>query len=334
MRSDVILAEPWYRGSHRRWADGYLAHTSLNVTLITSNGGWKNRMLRAGSEMAAAVNARVEVDGDAPGVVLASSMMNVEQFRAGLWHRGPVYLYMHENQLTYPGSPPEFGDISAASVRAADRVFFNSEFHRDELLRALGGDRQVAVKSGVLPVGTEPAPPGKTSDPPIILWNHRWEADKRPDRLATALAEIADLDWRLALAGEHCSRSPVAATLEAEYRERLVHAGYADDRTYRRLLAEAAIVVSTADQEFFGLAMVEAMAAGAYPVLPNRLSYPELIPPDLHDRLLYPEAGAGPGLRRALSTERRSVTERLRSEMRRFDWARLAAAYDHALASA
>ncbi|MCF7955922.1 MAG: hypothetical protein K9M75_08990, partial [Phycisphaerae bacterium] len=28
--------------------------------------------------------------------------------------------------------------------------------------------------------------------------------------------------------------------------------------------------------EFFGISMVEAIASGAYPVLPNRLSYPEI----------------------------------------------------------
>jgi glycosyltransferase involved in cell wall biosynthesis len=35
--------------------------------------------------------------------------------------------------------------------------------------------------------------------------------------------------------------------------------------------------VSTADHEFFGVGVLEAMAAGTFAILPHRLSYPELI---------------------------------------------------------
>jgi len=45
-------------------------------------------------------------------------------------------------------------------------------------------------------------------------------------------------------------------------------------------------VLSTARHEFFGIAVVEALLAGCLPWLPDRLSYPELLPPALH--------GAGP----------------------------------------
>ena len=35
--------------------------------------------------------------------------------------------------------------------------------------------------------------------------------------------------------------------------------------------------MSTADHEFFGVGVLEAMAAGPFAILPHRLSYPELI---------------------------------------------------------
>jgi len=42
-------------------------------------------------------------------------------------------------------------------------------------------------------------------------------------------------------------------------------------------LSEADVFVSTARHEFFGISVVEAIAAGVYPLLPRRLSYPEII---------------------------------------------------------
>ena len=47
------------------------------------------------------------------------------------------------------------------------------------------------------------------------------------------------------------------------------------------------MVVSTAVQENFGIAVMEAIHAGCMPLLPRRLVYPELIPPELRDRCLY-----------------------------------------------
>ncbi|MCP4251606.1 MAG: glycosyltransferase, partial [bacterium] len=46
---------------------------------------------------------------------------------------------------------------------------------------------------------------------------------------------------------------------------------------YRRALTEADVMVSTARHEFFGISVVEAIAAGAYPLLPRQLSYPEIL---------------------------------------------------------
>ena len=48
-------------------------------------------------------------------------------------------------------------------------------------------------------------------------------------------------------------------------------------KKYLKILSEADIIVSTAIHEFFGISVVEAIAAGAYPLLPKRLAYPEVL---------------------------------------------------------
>ncbi len=112
--------------------------------------------------------------------------------------------------------------------------------------------------------------------------------------------------------------------------ERLLHMGYAPDPEYVRWLHRADVVVSCARQEFFGVAVVEAVYAGAFPVLPARLSYPELIPAELHRHCLYEEGGLVERLRWAIThaEEARRLATRLRPAMAGFDWSTLAPDYD------
>jgi hypothetical protein len=46
-------------------------------------------------------------------------------------------------------------------------------------------------------------------------------------------------------------------------------------------------VVSTAIQEFFGIAVVAAIYCRCFPVLPRRLAYPEVTPEASHEACLY-----------------------------------------------
>ena len=52
-------------------------------------------------------------------------------------------------------------------------------------------------------------------------------------------------------------------------------------------LRKGFVAVSTAIQENFGIAMVEAMRQGCLPLLPHRLSYPEILPKEFHGAFMY-----------------------------------------------
>jgi glycosyltransferase involved in cell wall biosynthesis len=139
--------------------------------------------------------------------------------------------------------------------------------------------------------------------------------------------------FRLALAGENEREDPQEFDeVRRVLGDRVVHCGFLPCRArYHELLLRADVVVSVARHEFFGIAAVEAMAAGAVPLLPDRLSYPELVPGWAHDAVLY-RSRLYDRLRAVLDdlpAARRAIgPERLREHMRRFSWTVLGPRYD------
>jgi glycosyltransferase involved in cell wall biosynthesis len=231
---------------------------------------------------------------------------------------------------------------------SADEIWFNSRHHLDtffELLPGLlqrfpdgpddGAVADVRRRSVVMPVGVDLGrfSPTKRSGTARILWNHRWEHDKRPDRFMRAVTGLEG-DYEVVLAGEEpLGGDPARDDFVSALGDRLVWSGFADDFTYVDLLNSSDIVVSTADHEFFGISVVEAVGAGCFPVLPDRLSYPELMPHGFHDDILYTGVDPAPLLRSCLADidATRNVGRALAGEMQRHAWGRVAPTYDEGL---
>jgi len=230
----------------------------------------------------------------------------------------PVLYYLHENQLSYPLSPdetfdPYFGFTNVLSCLSAEAVAFNSDFHRLEFMRHLPDIlprlpdyepkwvlETIAARAEVLPLGLDvaalasaraarasrgapPSAPGAAMAShavPRILWNHRWEFDKRPERFFAALERLAarDLPFVADVLGESFARRPpVFDTVRQALGDRVGRFGFIESRAeYLAALREADIVVSTANHEFFGISMAEAVLCGAHPVAPAGLVYADL----------------------------------------------------------
>ena len=359
----ILLVEPYYGGSHRAWADGYRGASRHEIALVTHDARfWKWRMHGAHVTLAERI-AREVADGGRPDVVVASSMTNLPALLGAARRRladPPIVLYMHENQLGYPWSPRDERDasypmINWGSMTVADLVLFNSDFHLrtwfaavPTLLGSFPDHRHdhlveaVRARSEVMPVGVDLARLDGAAirdHPPLLLWNHRGEHDKGPDVLAAAVLALArhGVAFRLALAGERfVSDPPEFADVRAALGTAVVHDGFAADSVYVALLRSADIVVSTARQEYFGVAVTEAIYAGAFPVLPHGSVYPERIPAAFHGRCLWhDEADLVQKLRWAIEhpTERASIAAQLRPVMSAFDWSVVAPRYDARLAS-
>ena len=121
-----------------------------------------------------------------------------------------------------------------------------------------------------------------------VVWPHRWEHDKGVDELleladeALAREQHGGPAIRWILLGHRFGEVPTAIeTLLGRHADRIEHAGPVSRLEYLAWLHRADWVLSTARHEFFGMAVAEALVAGCLPWLPDRLSYPELVPSEV-----------------------------------------------------
>ena len=351
----IALLESYYGGSHQAWADGYQRFSRHDIDLLTLPAQfWKWRMQGAAISFARLLES-------APDLVLASSMIDLSIFRALTRERladVPVALYFHENQLSYPQSRRQnhgwrYGFINYVSALCADANFFNSLFHLDDFTaqlprmlkhfadyNELQTIDEIRAKSSVLPLGIDlrrfdaHRARKAENEPPIILWNHRWEHDKDPGTFVRSVIQLADegFDFKLAITGERFGELPESFQLaQSRLGDRIMQLGYIDSfADYARLLWRADYVVSSAWQEFFGASVCEAIYCGCLPILPNRLNYPHLLTEEVKDACLYQRDRLTAQLRYHLAGDCKLDLKALQAKIARFDWRRMAARYDEA----
>ena len=242
---------------------------------------------------------------EVPDLIVATSMVDLATFK-GLNPRVamvPSLYYFHENQFAYPDTGRQVRTLEPKMVQlygalAASRLVFNSDFNRETFfdgISALLADMPDAVpdgvtdrlsrKSALCPVAIDPIAPsaGHDPDPPLVLWNHRWEHDKLPSLFADAMLALAaeGVPFTLALLGRRPPGVPKSlARLRDALAPRIVADGMLPRGAYCDVLSRASIVVSTARHEFQGLSVLEAASAGARPLVPDALCYPELYATD------------------------------------------------------
>lgn len=307
----VLLLSAYAAHSHVHWQQSLQAmfpHWSWRVLeLPPRHFSWRVR----GNPLFWALQER-EVLEQQYDFLLVTSMVDLATLRGlvpTLAHV-PCAVYFHENQFAYPQTATQHSLLEAQMVSlyaalAADSVVFNSNYNRtsfhagcEQLLQKLpdyvpsGVVEKLREKSSVIPVpynndndtggsdGWPGASRASTDAPTRIVWVGRFEHDKNPAGLLRILnaLEVLEINYELAVVGQQFRTSPQEfAQIEQAFSHRLVHFGYVEATSdYLALVQSSDLVLSTALHEFQGVAVMQAVAGGAIPVVPARQVYPEL----------------------------------------------------------
>jgi len=302
----IALIEAFFTGSHKRWAEELQSFSSCKIDIYSLKGNyWKWRM-HGGAITLAKKFLEKEKQYD---LILATDMMDVALFKSLIsakYNDTPIALYFHENQLCYPWSETDrdvqknrdshYAFINYSSALVADRLLFNSQFHKDAFFDALpnflkgfpdyneiDSIEKIEKKAEVLYLGMDLRKFDKykkeQNKKPLILWNHRWEYDKNPTDFFKALYKMQEknLNFEVVILGENFRQIPEEFEIAKErLKDKIVFMGFAQNfEDYASWLWRANILPVTSNQDFFGGSVIEAIYCNCYPILPDRLAYPE-----------------------------------------------------------
>ncbi|XP_016996177.2 tRNA-queuosine alpha-mannosyltransferase [Drosophila takahashii] len=303
----ILIIEPFYGGSHKQLIDtlieGLQSPPNYEIFSLPAKK-WHWRARTSALHFAQLIPLDHEYR-----VLFASSVLSLAELiglRPDLAKCRKI-VYFHENQLVYPVREVkqrdcQYGYNEILTCLAADIVLFNSQFNCTSFLdnvqpflkiqpdfRIKGIREKIEKKCQVLyfPVRFQrfPSRSAHLEDRECLhlIWPHRWEHDKNPKLLAEALCELQarQVDFKVTICGESYEEIPEPfADIQDKLGDKLLHFGHLEREDYVKTLLSGDIVISTADHEFFGVAMLEATYCGCYPLVPNKLVYPEIYPKD------------------------------------------------------
>lgn len=345
-------------GSHRYWCKGMQRHLpEYDWTVVTLPARFFSWRIR-GNPISFLAEYSAELAGDYDFIV-ATSMVDLATLKGIIPSLSniPSLIYFHENQFEYPKTKNQPASIEPQMVNlyaamSADSVVFNSAFNRDSFFLGIDSlmgklpdyvvtnlSEQLATKSSVIPVPINDdwfdltRPLVRNNEEPIkLVWNHRWEYDKGPDRLLSFIRELKKRDvlFELNVVGESFRHVPSEfEQLKSSFPENIKTFGFVPDvQSYQALLAQCDVVLSTAIHEFQGVSVMEAVSAGCLPLVPDRLAYRELIP----EQYRYSSKIESPDLESLAAVDRLlaiiSTTDKsLRNDFQRYRWSSLIGLY-------
>lgn len=180
---------------------------------------------------------------------------------------------------------------------------------------------------------------------PTILWNARLEEDKNPGAFLDMLHQVKrptkqekQLFQIIILGADSSKEKRWETRIKREFSRELIYLGWCTTREeYAHWLQRSDIVISTANHETFGISIVESVFCGALPLLPKRLSYPELFPSEYFEKEHLYSKTRGDGVDKLLHLIRlvandpvghAKAKDAAKAAVARFRWASMGEVYD------
>ncbi len=213
----------------------------------------------------------------------------------------PVVTTLHGTDITVVGQDRSYRRVTEHALRRSDAVTAVSAWLRSETDAVFGRTRPIEVIPNFVDVQRfrpEPSPRTRAclapKDEAVLIHVSNFRPVKRAHLVVEAFAGVvAALPARLVMVGDGPDRAAAEARARAlGLRDRVRFLGA--QAAVEELLPCADVLLLPSEHESFGLAALEAMAAGVVPVATRAGGLPEVIR-DGEDGLLVPEAEL-PGL--------------------------------------
>lgn len=340
---NILFLESFYGGSHKSFADTIIDKSKYNIDLLTMPARhWKLRHAGSAFKFSEIISNR-KINLEKYDLIFTTSLIDLSLLKDLNNKLPPIVHYFHETQFHYPLSDGEVYDIhyglgDLRNLISADKALFNSSYHLETFfkeaelkLRKLPDFIPVNLLNNLKNKCTVLYPPinctinssRKKNKTTIILWNHRWEHDKNPKLFLDFLNKLQndDIQFKLLLLGERYKKTPdVFTTIINNFKKHIISDNYC--KTYDDYLSYLDIsdyVISSSNQENYGISVIEAVSRGAIPLLPNRLSYPEILADQFHNKLLYSDLDdLVVKFKKLLISDNENLVEQLTNSMKKY----------------
>ena len=180
-----------------------------------------------------------------------SDLLDIPVEIHGIWHAGaydPTDILGYKMRKDWPHH------VEKSWFHACDYNYYATNFHKDMFLRNLNinqGAHNKAVRSGqphelIIDQLTQYQ---DTIKKPTVMWPHRYNDDKQPN---------------------------IAEDLARNFNFIITQKMNLDKADYYKTMGESQVIFSCALHENLGISVMEAVLAGAIPIVPDRASYREM----------------------------------------------------------